>query len=131
MSHDATQGKPPASFRLLLKAASRLRAGKLHMHLPDGRLLTFGGALPGPEGTMIIKDYRLARRVLAHGDIGLAETYFAGQWDTPNLTAVLAMFTANVEELARAFTGRFSSMFANMLRHVLRQNSRKGSKRNI
>ncbi|MET0544883.1 MAG: cyclopropane-fatty-acyl-phospholipid synthase family protein [Caulobacterales bacterium] len=101
------------------------------MRLPDGRVLTFGGALPGPEGTMIVKDYRLARRVLMHGDIGLAESYFAGQWDTPNLTAVLAMFTANVEELARAFTGRFPSIVANMVRHVMRRNSRTGSKRNI
>ncbi len=80
---------------------------------------------------MVVKDYRLARSVLMQGDIGLAETYFKGQWDTPNLTAVLGVFTANIEHLAEAFTGKFSAIVANMLRHAMHRNSKKGSRRNI
>jgi cyclopropane-fatty-acyl-phospholipid synthase len=131
MSANDPTGQYPTSFKLLLKAARRLTAGTLHMHLPSGEVLEFGGQAPGPEGTIIVKDYRFARRVLTNGDIGLAETYFAGQWDTPDLTAVLGMFSANVEALSRAFTGRFSSIAFNMVRHLMRRNSRKGSKRNI
>lgn len=121
----------PGSFKILLKAAARMRAGALRMELPSGEILTFGGAKPGPEGMMIIKDYRFARRVLMQGDIGLAETYFMGQWDTPNLTAVLGVFSANIEELAQAFKGKLPAIAVNMLRHVMHRNSKKGSKRNI
>ncbi len=121
----------PGSFKLLLKAASRLRNGSLQVELPSGEKLTFGGANPGPHGIMVVRDYRFARRVLMQGDIGLAETYFKGQWDTPNLTAVLGVFTANIEDLAEAFTGKFSAIVVNMLRHAMHRNSKKGSRRNI
>ena len=131
MTIQSTTDKVPGSFRLLLQAASRMRAGSLRMELPSGETLTFGGAKPGPEGVMIVKDYRLARRVLMQGDIGLAETYFMGQWDTPNLTAVLGVFSANVEELAQAFKGKLPAIALNMIRHVLHRNSKKGSRRNI
>src|SRR5690606_10845068 len=58
-------------------------------------------------------------------------TYFMGQWDTPNLTAVLGVFSANIEELAQAFKGKLPAIAVNMLRHVMHRNSKKGSKRNI
>ena len=121
----------PSSFKLMLKAAARLRNGSLRMELPSGEILTFGGANPGPDGIMVIKDYRFARRVLMQGDIGLAETYFAGQWDTPNLTAVLGVFTANIEAIKREFKGSFLAIVANMFRHTTRQNSKSGSRKNI
>jgi cyclopropane-fatty-acyl-phospholipid synthase len=129
---EATPGQSvPASFKILLRAAKKLRVGTLHMELPDGRKLSFGGALDGPTGTMIVRDYKFARRVLAGGDIGLAEGYFAGEWDTPDLSAVLSMLVLNLDELSDVANGRIVSIIANMVRHAMRENTKTGSRKNI
>jgi cyclopropane-fatty-acyl-phospholipid synthase len=46
-----------------------------------------------------IHDYRFIRRALASGDIGFAEGYMAGEWDTPDLSAVLEAFSLNFDRL--------------------------------
>ena len=40
-------------------------------------------------------DYGFASRLLQGGDIGIAEAYLHGEWDTPDLTQFLYLFCVN------------------------------------
>src|SRR4249920_2592946 len=79
----------PRSARLALSIASYMRRGSLEVQLPDGRKLLFAGDEPGPAAMMVVHDFAFAWRVLRGGDLGFAESYLCGEWETPNLTEFL------------------------------------------
>jgi cyclopropane-fatty-acyl-phospholipid synthase len=78
-----------------------------------------------------VHDEALFGRVLARGDIGLAEAYLDGQWDSPDITGLLALLARNRDVLAQAIYGSWRPLLAARLRHSFNRNSRAGSKRNI
>lgn len=66
------------------------------------------------------------------GDIGLAEGYMAGEWDTPDLARLLAVFADNFERLDQFANGKPLIQAFNWLTHRLgKLNTRRGSKKNI
>ena len=124
--------RAPAAFRAALKIAARhWTAGGITFVLPSGREISLGGSEPGAHARVEIKDYNFMRRVLAAGDIGLAEGYMAGEWSTPDLTAVLASASQNWERLTRLVEGNAVMRAVNTLGHRLRPNTRQGARRNI
>ena len=44
---------------------------------------------------MKVYNYGFASRLLHGGDIGIAEAYLRGEWDTPDLTQFLYLFCVN------------------------------------
>ncbi len=76
----------PRLVRLALGFGARLRRGTLDVTLPDGRVVRLGGAEPGPAAAMKLYNYGFASRLLNGGDIGIAEAYLNGEWDSPDLT---------------------------------------------
>ena len=124
--------RAPAAFRAAVQIVARhWTAGAITFVLPSGREISLGGAEPGPHARVVIKDYNFMRRVLAAGDIGLAEGYMAGEWSTPDLTAVLASASQNWERLARLVEGNAVMRVLNYLGHLVRPNTRHGARRNI
>ncbi len=121
----------PASFRLAALRLSRLRKGRLDFTFPDGRTFRFQGDEPGPRGEVIVLNPDFVRRVLAHGDIGFAEAFMAGDFETPSLADVLEYFTVNFDDAGELGVGRFLSTLTNRVRRAFRANTRRGSKRNI
>jgi cyclopropane-fatty-acyl-phospholipid synthase len=122
----------PAAFRAVVEIArENWEAGSLTFVLPSGRELHVQGVLPGPIGRLVIKDFRFVRRVLAGGDIGFGEGYMAGEWDSPDLSALLEVFTLNFDRLERLVSGNPWIRTANFLAHSFNRNSRRGSRRNI
>ena len=121
----------PIIFRNALRMMARnWMAGELTFVTPKGHELRLEGE-PGPKARIIVRDFRFIRRALAAGDIGFAEGYAAGEWDTPDLTAVLSVFSLNFENLRRVTQGNPVVGVFNFISHALNGNSRKGSKRNI
>src|SRR5215472_9440148 len=90
----------PRMVQLALGFASRLRRGTLDVTLLDGRVMRFGGAEPGPAAQMILHSYGFASKLIKNGDIGIAEAYLRGEWDTPDLTQFLYLFCVNHELIA-------------------------------
>ncbi len=117
--------------RMVLALAARLRRGSLILHLPDGRTRLFTGEEAGPQGEMSLRHPRVFRRLLAGGDIALAESYIEGDWESPDLTALIALGAANEEILGRTLTGNAWARLLSRLVHALRPNSKRGSRRNI
>ncbi len=122
----------PAAFQSSLKLLKQnWRRGTLTFVLPNGREIHVSGFEPGPDARIEVRDYRFVRRVLSSGDIGFCEGYMAGEWDTPNLAAVLEVFSLNLDRLRRLLAGGPVMRFINALIHMGNANSREGSKRNI
>lgn len=121
----------PLALRIVLSMLCAFDHGRLDMHMPGGEILRFDGALPGPHGEMSVCDLAFADRVLKGGDNGFAEAYIAGQWDSPNVTAVLEVLCANIGALEAYLGGRPLFRLARFLQHKWRQNSKRQAKRNI
>ncbi|MBC7767703.1 MAG: class I SAM-dependent methyltransferase [Phycisphaerales bacterium] len=120
--------RAPASVKAVLLALLQLKSGAASVALPDGRRLRFGD---GPAVDFRIRDYRFAKRVLTNGDIGFAEGYMAGEWESDDLTALLTLLAANVERFTRLLEGGPVGKAIHWMRHLSRDNSKSGARRNI
>ncbi len=121
----------PLDAVLYRQLAGRIVAGRLTVILPDGRRELISGANPGPEAVIEVKNNRLLRKLLLGGGNGFAEAYIEGDFDSPDLTAMLLFGAANYEAWGALMQGRWPLRLAARLAHCLRPNSRKGSRRNI
>ena len=68
---------------------------------------------------------------LRSGDIGFAESYFAGDWTTPQLTDLLKLLIANRHAVEDMVYGHWAGRLLYRLRHLLHCNTRRGSRSNI
>jgi len=138
--------------RLTLRALAQMPSGQLHLESPDGSVHRFGGkqhvqwhaTTLAPAALVIpqiaaIKVLRPAffEKCVLHGDIGFAEAFMDGDWETPDLAAVIAWFVLNVDRSPSLSGSRAKAFGVNLLRaanrlnHLLRPNSRRTSARNI
>ena len=122
-------GRLRRDTRLVFELLEKIRGGLLEIRLPDGARFLFGEGEPGV--TMQVNDEAVFARVLAKGDIGLAEAYLDGEWDSPDVTALLTLLARNRDALRDAVYGSWRQLLAARLRHWFNRNSRAGSKRNI
>ncbi len=135
---------------MFLRVLAPMQQGHLIMELPDGSRLEYGRSgggssvrlPPGVADTALInvRDVAFFRQCVLAGDIGFAEAYMDGHWETPDLRAVIAWFLLNVDNAPtlsgsarkRAQGWLLNLMhFSNRLGHLLRPNSRATSRRNI
>ena len=118
-------------LRLGLRFARLIKAGTLTMVLPDGSLHRFEGEAPGPTATLIVRDARMVAKVAFGGSLGLSEAYMDGLWDSPDVTEVLRLGTANEMAFDEMLRGKSWARFASWAMHKMRGNTRKGARRNI
>jgi len=91
--------KTNMNFRgLVHQTLKPLHRGVLEMTLPDGQVWRFGGLAKAPMARIAIRDENFFRRTVLFGPIGFAESHVAGEWDSPDLTAVVAFFITNAED---------------------------------
>jgi len=124
--------RTPRGFSLLLRLlAANWTFGRLTVLLPNGETHLLDGPQPGVSAILDVRDYRFARRVLASGDIGFAEGYMAGEWETPQMAALLECVARNYDHIRRVVDGNPAMRVVNWLSHKRRRNSRRGSRKNI
>src|SRR5947207_8456931 len=121
----------PRLAQLAFSYAARLRRGTLDVTLPDQRVLRFGGAEPGPAAEMTVRTYGFAWRLLNSGDIGIAEAYLRGEWDTSNLTTFLYLFCVNHDLIAAMLGDKPAIRALQKIRHWFNRNTRQQARRNI
>ena len=128
-----SDGHGPSTLneRLIDAMLSRsLPAGTLEITWPGGATTSYTGREPGPHAEVTLLDHDAARRVVRGGSLGLAESYMAGEWDTPDLRAVLDLGAAGMA--AGGIEGAAGApSLGDRVMHALRFNSRRGSRRNI
>jgi cyclopropane-fatty-acyl-phospholipid synthase len=121
----------PRLVRLALSFAAKLKRGTLDVTLLDGRVIRFGGVEPGPAAAMVLHNYDFAARLIRSGDLGIAEAYLRGDWDTPDLTQFLYLFCVNHELIQRMLLDKPLVRFAQMVRHWFNRNTKRQARRNI
>ena len=115
----------------LLSLLSQLSSGHLKMTLPDGNIREFGNKSDSLHAEIQILDWSVFKQVLSHGDIGFAESYIRGEWNTPDLKAILELAIRNRTILEKAIYGNWYGSILYRIRHWLRDNSKTGSRKNI
>jgi len=118
-------------LQLGLQLGHLVRVGHLTVQLPGGDIHKFEGPEPGPAATLIINDPRTIAKTVYGGSLGFSEAYLKGWWDSPTLTEMLLLGTANEASWDALIDGKPWMRFLSKLMHKLRPNTRSGSKRNI
>ena len=143
----ATSHHGSMSRRLVVAALRRMDLGHLHLELPEGGMLSFGDPAKGAPSlpldipdvaTIRVRSERFFQRCALSGDIGFAESFMAGEWETDDVTAVIAWFVLNIDRAptlsgsgVRADWSSLAGRLVNRARHVLRRNSEAIARRNI
>jgi cyclopropane-fatty-acyl-phospholipid synthase len=121
----------PIAIKLLYKILSKCERGRLHIRA-DNKTYLIEGKQSGPEACITIhRALKIIRKLSRDGDIGFAEAYMQGDWDTDNLSSFLYWATLNLEALSSHLEANIFVRVLNRLRHLTRRNSERGSRRNI
>ena len=123
-------GSAPAAAHRVLRLLQRLVHGSLTLQLPDGSSHRFGNGQM-PHAAIALRNWNVCGAALKAGDIGFAESYFAGDWTTPDLSALLALFIANRRVIDDVVYGSWAGRLFYRLRHLLNRNTRGNSQKNI
>ena len=92
--------------RLVVRELKRLKNSRLVVRTLEGDDLVFGDTRLNSGGAFIeILDDNAFRRIMIAADIGLAEGYMNGDWNSPDLRAVIAFFIDNVSDRHRLPSG--------------------------
>jgi cyclopropane-fatty-acyl-phospholipid synthase len=130
---NVTDGGMPASARIIRKLLASLRHGALMLRAPDGTRRLYGGG--GGDGAAPINielyDWTMCSAALRSGDIGFAETYIAGRWNTDNLPGLIELLVRNRGAMEALVYGNWWGSLLYRARHLLNRNSRAGSRKNI
>lgn len=152
-----TSGPAPGCWaslcqRLTLRALARMPRGRLDLELPDGTGHGFGdrsrrhwhaaararAALQIAESAAIrVRRFAFFEKCVLRGDIGFAESFIDGDWETPDLAAVIAWFVLNLDRSPTLSGSGVRTLGVNLLRatnrlrHLWRPNSRRKAAANI
>jgi cyclopropane-fatty-acyl-phospholipid synthase len=120
----------PLAARQVLPLLQKLQHGRLHLRLPDGSESVYGQG-EQPNASLVVHDWGVFAAAMRSGDIGFAESFIAGEWETPDLCALLRVFIANRNALEDVIYGHWWGQLAHRLRHWLNRNTRSNSRKNI
>jgi cyclopropane-fatty-acyl-phospholipid synthase len=121
----------PADARLALRLLERMRHGRLDVTFPDGQHAYFGDLRSAERADLQLANWNLIRAALRSGDIGFAESYIDGDWNTHDMVRLLEFFIANRTAAEDVIYGSFIGRLAYRLRHLLNRNTRAQARRNI
>ena len=116
----------------VLRHLPELNYGTLDLLLPGNQLLQFGKPREGePRAEIRLNNLRPLRRLLQGGQLGMAESYMAGEWDSPDLASLFDWVLGNENRMPELGKGQVWLRMLNRMVHWRRANTRRGSRRNI
>ena len=126
-----TLGKSvPVAARRGLKLLQSIQHGGLRLQCPDGSWVRFGQD-SGPQAELVLHNWQVFGASLRSGDIGFAETFIAGDWETPDLTGLLQLLVVNRRPMDDMIFGTWWGRLFYQLRHWMRRNNKRNSSKNI
>ncbi len=133
LSRDVSARHVKGGAPILGLIAALWRVGGLVLIDPAGRTQRIGDTSTATSDSPVwhMKRWRAVRRLITRGDIGFAEGYVAGDWDTPDLTALLLAFADNYDHLEKIIGGNPLARGLDAILHALTPNTRRGSRKNI
>ncbi|TGK10431.1 class I SAM-dependent methyltransferase [Leptospira selangorensis] len=128
--------------RIFFSALSGMQRGSLRILFPDGGQRYLGNPNSSDpsefhHAILQVKDRKFFKKLVLYGDLGLAESYMDGDWDTDDIRAIICWFLLNIESTPsvsgsnKNFIHLTLMNLGNRLLHLFRNNSVRGSKKNI
>ena len=117
--------------RLLGRFDAGIAAGSVDVTLPDGTRRRLGGRAPGLDGEMVFHSWAVPLRGATGGSSGFYRSWEAGEWDSPDVAAVLGVFAANAATYGALTRASGPWRLAGRAFHWLHRNTRTGAARNI
>jgi cyclopropane-fatty-acyl-phospholipid synthase len=121
----------PGFHKLLDRIDHGLAAGSITGRLPDGTTRKLGGRKPGFEAEVHLRDWRALLRLATGGSVGWYQAWEAGEWSSPDLVTVFAVFAANAATLGDTGRAKGPWRLASRALHMLNRNTRVQAERNI
>jgi len=118
------------------KYLKKIHFGTLNVTYPSGEKNTYGNN-SAPVVDITIHSYDFFKRLALYGDIGFAESYMDGDFDTPMLSELVQLALINSHTLGAKSEdyskNRLSNLFPfmNRIKHLMRKNSKTRSRKNI
>ncbi len=120
-----------AVFSNFLKSLENIKYGSLELVCPRGEKYLFEGSFPGKNANIKINSYDVIINLITKGDIGFAEDYKNGNWDSENLADLIYLGLNNEDNFNNYIYGsNFYKIIAKIF-YFFKENSIKGSKKNI
>ncbi|MFY9307973.1 MAG: cyclopropane-fatty-acyl-phospholipid synthase family protein [Bacteroidia bacterium] len=121
----------------VIELLSKMKLGKFNLTLPNGELVRIGEGNHEIVAHIKVHDNYFFKRCVLYGDIGFAESYMDGEWETDNIANVIKWFLLNTDNAPTVSGSQVQSLALNILKifnrvyHNKRSNSLSGSKKNI
>lgn len=115
----------------LFRRFDQIESGRIRLLTPDGHERVFEGKTPGKTIDLHISDWSVVSNVAKRGNIGLAQDYKDGKWETNDIAALVQLGIENKRALKGFILGQNMFRRLSSLTYLLRQNTLSGSKRNI
>ena len=116
---------------IFLRTLKGIKKGSLELTF-KGTRHHFGVKGDSLRAVIHVHHPKFFRRALLHGDIGIGESFMAGEWTSPDVVSVIRLAVRNLDHLeTNSALFSFVSRLANRLAHALRSNSITNSKKNI
>ena len=116
--------------KLVKTLFNRFKWGSLRIQLPDGRDWFFGIS-DSKDAQLTVRTVDVFKQWVRRGELGFAETYINGQWDSDDLLAVLMVLLRNKHQIKEAQRGKKSVRYVEWFKHFLRRNTLIKAKQNI
>ncbi len=113
------------------KMLNNLEYGQLELTTPDGKIHLFKGRKKGVSSKFKLFEWDVIKNLSTKGDIGLAEDYRDGRWETDNLTNLFKFSLQNYSPLKQYIQGNGIFKIISKLSYLTKRNTVKGSKNNI
>lgn len=130
-NHEIKNLAIPGEAKLLLNSLAKIEFGSIEIITPEGLTFKYIGNKAGPNADICINSWSIFAEILNKSDIGLAETYFTGEWDSKNIDRLIELAILNEKFLSKAFMGNIHKILFYRLKHEARENTRTGSRTNI
>ncbi len=125
-------------YRVIMdQVFTHMKLGRLTVSMPDGTKRHYGNGEGPAKAHINIRRGDFFRKCVHYGAVGFGESYVDGDWDTPDLTKVIAWMILNHENLPaergrnKKFTVIDALSFLNVIRSKFRLNTLNGSRKNI
>lgn len=116
--------------KLFFRSLQNLRCGFLEIVCPE-QTYSFGDPTAALRGMAVVHDQQFFVRAVLGADIGIGESYMAGDWSSPDLVSLVRLCVRNLRLLDSSTLFSRLHAWAAGFRHRLRSNTIKGSRKNI
>ena len=119
------------SLNLFFSVLSQSSYGEINILYNKKPIFHFKAKAQGPRAIVNIKDFKCIENFFLKGDLGWAESYIQGLWETSNLSDFLEWGAKNFHSFSNFIRGKWYIILYLRFKHYLNMNSKKGSQKNI